>query len=99
MVEVNMERRKDQVKMVVLHGREAIRQKADVMIVDEGESSHHGTVGFGSGFLDQGVADQIAKRFGAVGVSALFNVLVEFGEKVGIDGYADAAEIAHLLSG
>jgi hypothetical protein len=26
-------------------------------------------------------------------------VLVEFGEKVGIDGYADAAEIAHLLSG
>ena len=97
MIEVYVKRGEDQIKMIVLHGRQALRQQAHVMIVDQRESADYQAVGLLGGFLDQGFADQVAEGFGAVGVSALGDVMVEFGEKVGIDGYADAAEIAHLL--
>ena len=97
MIEVHVQRREDQMKMVVLHGGEAVRQHAHVVVVDQGESADYQTVRLLRGFLDEGFADQVAEGFGAVGVTSLGDVVVEFGEEVRIDGYADAAEIAHLF--
>jgi len=95
MIEMHVERRKDKVKMVVLHRRQAVRKLAHMMIIDEGQRAHDRAIRFLRGLLDECVANQVAERFGAVGVSPLLNMFVEFGEKVGIDGHADAAKIAH----
>lgn len=97
MIEVDVEGRKDQMEMVVLHGGEAVREQADVMIVDQGESADYGAIGLFRGLFDERVTDEVAEGFGAIGVAAMGDVVIEFGEKVGIDGYADAAEVAHLF--
>ena len=97
MIEMHVKGRQDQMKMIVLHGRQAIRQKAHVVIVDQRQSADDNAVRLLGGFFDEGFPDEVAKRFGTVGVPAQADVTVEFFEKVGIDGYADAAEFAHLF--
>jgi len=98
MIQVDVQRREDEMKVVVLHGREPVRQKPHVMIVNQRERADDEAIRLPGSLLDERFADEVAKRFGAAGIPALVNVIVEAGEKVGIDGYADAAEIAHLLS-
>jgi ABC-type Co2+ transport system permease subunit len=68
---------------------------AHVVVVDQGDGSDHVRLGRLPGFLDQFIADQVAEGFGAVGVAALVNQLIEFFQKLGIDGYANPAEAAH----
>src|ERR1700680_2330496 len=84
-------------EVIVLHRREAIREQPHLMIVNQRQRADDDTIRLFGGFLDEGFADEIAKRFGAVGVTPLADVLVELLEQVGIDGYADAAQVAHLL--
>ena len=79
------------------HGSEAVRKLAHVMVVDQCEGADDGAVRLLGCFLNERFADEVAKRFGAVGVAPLSDVLVELREKVGIDGNADAAKFAHLL--
>lgn len=90
-IQMHVKSGQHQMKMIVLHGREAVRQETHVMIVDQRQGADDNTIGLLGGFLDEGVADQVAKRFGTVGVASLTDVLIEFVEQVGIDGYADAA--------
>ena len=97
MIKVHMEGRQDEIEMIVLHGGEPLRQETHVMIVNQSQRSDDQAVRFGGGLLNEGFTDEVAEGFGAIGVAALGDVVVEGGEEVGIDGYADAAEIAHLF--
>lgn len=97
MIQMNVQSRENQVKMVVLHGRQAVRQHTHVVVVDQRQGADDNAVRFFGGSLNESFADEVAKGFGAVGVASLADVMVELFEKIGIDGYADAAEFAHLL--
>ena len=97
MVEMHVQRGQDQMKMIVLHGGEPVRELAHVVIVDQRERADDQAVRLLGGFFDEGFADEVAEGFGTVGIAAFLDVLVEFGEQVGIDGYADTAEVAHLI--
>ena len=99
MVQMDMQSREHDMKMIVLHCSEPVRQQTYVMIVDQRQSADDNAIRFLSGLLDERFTDQVAERFGTIGITSLFYVLIELGKKIGIDGYTDAAEIAHLLSG
>ena len=83
--------------MIMLHGGEPVRKHAHMMIVDQRQCAHHHAIRFLGGLFNQRFANEVAKSLGPVGIAALLNMFVESCEKVGIDGYADAAEVAHLF--
>src|SRR5271166_1009344 len=95
-VEMNVQRGEDVVEVRVLQSGELFAEQPDVVIVDQRDRADYVAVGALPGFLYQLVADQVAKRLRAIGVSARGDEAIEFVEKIGIDGYADAAEFAHL---
>ena len=69
-----------------------------MVVVEQGDGPHYVTVRAFPRFLDQFVANQIAKCLGAVGVPASRDQVVKFFQKVGIDGYANPAKLAHEYS-
>src|ERR1035441_746780 len=92
---MDVQRGEDGVMVIVLDGGKLLAQQADVVIVDEGDCAHH--VG-GRRFprlFDQFLADQVAKGFGAVGVSAPPNQFIELLQEGAVDGDANPAQIAH----
>ena len=96
-IQMNMKRGKNQMKMVVLHRGKAIRKQAHVMIVNQRQRPHHRAIGLLRGLFDKHVPNQVPEGFGAIVVASLLNVIVEFGEQIGINRYADAAEVAHSI--
>src|SRR5579859_3583447 len=65
------------------------------MIVDQGHGADHAGFGRLPGLLHELIADEVAEGFGAVGVTALGDELVELIQKLGIDSNANPAEAAH----
>ena len=95
MVQVNMQGRENVVETLMLHLGKAFGEHPYVMIVDQGHGSDHDAVWAFRGFLDERVTDQVAKCFRAVGVTAPADQVVELLQERGIDGHANAAELAH----
>ncbi len=79
----------------VLHVGEALGKLAHVVIVDQRDGAYDDAVRTLGRFFDEGFADQVAKRFRAVGVAAAGDKIVEFLEQIGIDGDANPTEFAH----
>ena len=77
MIQVDVQRGENGVVKVVLHVGELLVEQADVVVVDQRDGAHHMAVGRFPGLLHQLVADQVAEGFGAVGVAALRDQLVE----------------------
>jgi hypothetical protein len=82
-------------KVVVLNIGEAIRQHPYVVIVDQRYGADHLGIRAFPGTLDQLVANEIAERLRTVRVPAAADEIVEFPEKLGVNGDADAAELSH----
>ena len=91
MVEMRVARGDDQIVVLVLHLGQLFRDSRGVMVEDERHGADHRCVGRRGLLPDQPVADQVAKGFGAVRVSALLNGVVEPLEEIGIEGNADSA--------
>src|ERR1035437_4994592 len=80
---------------IVLDAGKLLAEQADVVIVDQGDGAHHLGVGRFPGLFDQFLADQVAKSFGAVGVAAPADQLIELLQEDAIDGHANPAQSAH----
>ncbi len=91
-VEVDVESGDDGIVVFVLHPGELLAERADVVVVDEGECADDRSGGRLTVLSDELIADQIAEGFGAVGVAAALDVTVEFLDEIGIDGHADAGD-------
>jgi hypothetical protein len=65
------------------------------VVIDQGNGSHHNRSGGRAALANQTVANQIAKRLGAVGTSAPAHSPIELFEKIGIQRNADSAWNAH----
>ncbi len=48
------------------------------------------------GFLDQFIADQVPKGFGAVGITALGDEPVELLQEIAAEGHANSTKVGHL---
>lgn len=90
-IEMRMTRRHDEVVVLVLHLGELLGDSGGVVVVNERDGADDGRAGRGGLLADQPGADQVAKGFGAVGVSALLNGMVEPLEEIGVEGNADSA--------
>src|ERR1019366_8536768 len=95
---MDVQRGEDGVMVVVLYGGKLLAQQADVVIVDEGDCAHHVGGGRFPRLFDQFLADQVAKGFGAVGVSAPADQFIELLQKDAVDGDANPAQIAHAYN-
>ena len=69
-----------------------------MVIVHQCDRADHITLRRLGHFLHKLVADQVPKGLGAVGVPALGDETVELLQEIGIDSYANPAEIAHAYS-
>ena len=76
-IEMCVARGNDQVVVRVLRFSQLLGDAVGVMVEDEGDGADDGGIGRGGLLAHQPVADQVAKGFGAVGVSALLNGVVE----------------------
>ena len=94
-VEVNVQRRNDQVAVVMLHLGNFVGERARVMIVNHGDRGGHLRLGIAPLLLDQRLAHQIAYRFGAVGIPLALVALVESGKQILGDGNGVAFEVGH----
>jgi len=94
-IEVHVQSGEDGAVEFVLQVDQFIAQHAYVVIVNQRDGAHHAAIGGLGHLLDELVADQVAEGLGSTGIAALFDEAVEFVEEVGIDGDADAGEIAH----
>lgn len=94
-IQMDVHRRKYVVKMVVLHVRELLTQHPDVMVIDQRHRTDYVIVGLLPCGLYQFIADQIAKRFGAVRVSALANEIVKLRQKIRVNGHPNPAQFTH----
>jgi hypothetical protein len=93
---MHVQRRQDVVIVLVLHVGQLVAQHAHVMIVNQSHGAHHFQVRLLRRGLDQFLPDQVAKGFGAVGVSASGDQVVKLFQKIGINGYAIAASDGRL---
>lgn len=94
-IEMDVQGGQDVVEMLVLHVGQFFGQTPHVMVVDQRDGGHDDAVRTLGFLFDHGVADQVAEGFRAVGVSAAGDQSVELFQEIGIDGYANPAEIAH----
>src|ERR1019366_3448703 len=92
---MDVQRGEDGVMVIVLDGGKLLAQQADVVIVDKGDCAHHLGGRRFPRLFDQFLADQVAKGFGAVGVSAPPDQFIELLQKDAVDGDANPAQIAH----
>ena len=69
-----------------------------MVIVDEGDGADDGGIGTRGPLRDQAVANQVAKGFGAVGVSEPGDEIIEAGEQIGVECDANSTENAHVRS-
>jgi len=81
--------------MIVLNGRQFFLEQADMMIVHKGYRSDDLAIGRFRILADEIVANQVAERLGAVGVTALRDKPVELLQKTGVNRNAYSAETAH----
>ena len=88
----------DEVVEGVLEVGELLADAVGVMVIDEGDGADDGGVGGGGLVADEAVADEIAEGLRAVGVAAFLDGAVELVEEIGVDGDADAGELAHGCS-
>ena len=77
-----MQGRDDDVMVLVLEVGQLLGQEACVMVVNEGDRSHHEGVGSNHGGANQAFANEIAKGFGAVLVTLACNEAVEAAKPV-----------------
>lgn len=96
MVQVHVERRNDLLKMIVLLSDQPFLELAGMVIIDQGQRPHDFLFRLDDDLLNQGVANQITKRLGPVGVPSLLDQLIELLQKIIGDGHTDAGEIVHL---
>ena len=98
MIQVNVQRGEEKVIMGVLKIRQLVAQHADVVVVDQGQSTHDLEIRGLSGLLHQFVPDEIAKRFGPICVAPAGNQVIELLKQVGINRDANPAKFAHAYS-
>src|ERR1017187_9915110 len=80
---------------IVLDAGEFLAEQAHVVVVHQGDGAHHLGVRRFPRLFDQFLADQVAKGFGAVGVPAPPDQLIELLQQSPIDGDANPAQHAH----
>lgn len=97
-IQMHVQGGEDVVVVIVLDGVEFFAEQTDVMVVDKGDGADYIGVGRFPGLFDEVVADQVAEGFGAVGVSAPPDALIELFQKIAIDGNANPAQAAHAYS-
>src|ERR1035441_5931829 len=97
-IQVNVERGEDGVMEIVLDAGEFLAQQAHVVIIDQGDGAHHLRVRRFPRLFDQFLADQVAKGFGAVRVTAPPDQLIELLQQSAIDGDANPAQGAHAYN-
>ena len=90
-VEMRVTRGDNQVVVLVLRFSELLGDAVGMVVEDEGDGADDGRVGRGSLLPHQPVADQVAKGFGTVRVSALLDGAVESLQQIRIEGNADSA--------
>src|SRR6202007_2429971 len=73
-------------------------QQAHVMIVDQSNRTDDVGIGTLPHLFNQLVADQVAKSFRAIRVSARGDQVSEFLEEAGVDRHSDTAKLAHRYS-
>ena len=98
MVEVDMHGGEDVVKIGMLEIGKFFVQHTYVVVVEQRYSPNYITVRALPRFFDQFIANQIAKCLGTVGVTPGSDQVVKLFQKVGIDGYANPAKLAHGYS-
>ena len=81
--------------MIVLDGRQLFLEESDMMVVHEGNCPDDLAVGRFRILADKIVANQVAERLGAIGVTAFRDEPVELLQKTGVNGNAYSAEAAH----
>ena len=90
-IEMRMRGRNHQAVVLVLRFSELLGDAVGGVVVDERDGADDDRVGGGGLLADQPVADQVAKGFGTVRVSALLNGAIETFEEIGIESNADSA--------
>src|ERR1700692_3299808 len=81
--------------MIVLDGRQFFLEQSDMMVVYQGYRPDDLAVGRFRILADKIVANQIAKRLGAIGVTALRDEPVELLQQTGVNRHAYSAQTAH----
>ena len=95
-IQMDVQRGEHVVEMGVLEVRQFFVEEADVMVVDQGDGSDYVAVRTFPGLLYEDIAYEVAKCFGAIGVSAGSDQLIKLLQQFGIDGHSDPAEFAHF---
>ena len=94
-IEMGVHSRNDDVVVLVLNVGKFFRKQARVMIVDERHGADDESVRSDNGRVDQALANQIAKGFGAIFITLVGDKRIEAAKQVGVNRYADTAEISH----
>jgi hypothetical protein len=97
-IKMRMARGNHQVVVLVLRLREFLGDSVGVVVKDQSDGADDGRVGCGGPLAHQPVADEVAKGFGTVRVSAFLNGAVEPLQEIGIEGNADSAQVPHTHS-
>jgi len=83
MIQMHVQRRKHGGVIVVLQLRELFGKQARVVVVNQSHCPENFGIRRFPGLLHQFIANQVAERFGAVGISPFRDELVEFLEEIG----------------
>ena len=94
-IEMHMQRGEDRAVVIVLQVGQLLVEEANVVIVYEGDSADNTRFGRFPGLFHQLIPDKIAKGLRPVRIATVIDEPIEFLEKLGIDGYANAAQFAH----
>jgi hypothetical protein len=81
--------------MIVLNSGQFFLKQADMMVVHQGYRTDDLAVWRFRILADKIVANQVAERLGAIGVTAFRDEPVELLQKTGVNGNAYSAEAAH----
>ena len=79
----------------VLKRRQLLRNTMSMMVVDEGYSADYRGIGTCRLLCDEAVTNQIAKRFGPVGIAKPGDEIVKALEKIGIECNSDSTKDTH----
>jgi ABC-type Fe3+/spermidine/putrescine transport system ATPase subunit len=79
----------------MLHVDQLLVQQPHVVIVDQSHGAHNLAVRLLPRFVNKFIANQVAKGFRAICVSAAANEVVELGEQIAIDSHTNPAQAAH----
>jgi len=91
MIQMRVARRDNKVVVFVLRFSQLLGDSKGMMIEDEGNCADDNGIGRSRLLPNQPVANQVAKGFGAIRVSALFNGMVEPLQQRRIEGNPDSA--------